>query len=47
MPYDYAAISAWNLGMKEEAEKQVLKALEFEPDNERLKSNLIWFKKSL
>ena len=47
MPYDYAAISAWNLGMKEEAEKQVLKALEFEPDNERLKSNLAWFKKSL
>jgi hypothetical protein len=46
MPYDYAAIAAWNLGMPEEAKKQVLKALEFEPDNERLLSNLEWFRKT-
>lgn len=47
MPYDYAAISAWNLGMKEEARKQVLKALELEPDNERLQNNLQFFEEAL
>ena len=47
MPYDYAAIAAWNLGLTSEAIKMISRAIEFEPDNERLKLNLEWFEKSL
>ena len=47
MPYDYAAIAAWNLGLTSEAIKMISQAIEFEPDNERLKLNLEWFEKSL
>ena len=40
-PHDYCSISAWNLGFKDEAIEECKKALEFAPDNERLKSNLV------
>ena len=44
MPHDYAAIAAWNLGMKEEAINQVTLALEKSPTDERLLANLEFFK---
>jgi tetratricopeptide (TPR) repeat protein len=44
LPYDLAAISAWNLGLKEEAILHTEKALEYEPDNERLAQNLVFYK---
>jgi glycosyltransferase involved in cell wall biosynthesis len=42
-PHDLAAISAWNLGMKEEAAVQGALAVELEPENNRLRENLLWF----
>lgn len=38
--YDYGAISAYRLGLYEEAKEYALSALEFSKDDERLKSNL-------
>jgi glycosyltransferase involved in cell wall biosynthesis len=40
LPYDLAAISAWNLGFVEEAIQYGEKALELDPTNERLTTNL-------
>lgn len=40
-PHDLAAISAFHLGFKDEAIEQGRLALSYEPDNQRLKSNLI------
>lgn len=40
-PHDLAAISAFHLGLKDEAIEHGRLALSFEPDNQRLKSNLI------
>lgn len=39
-PHDYASIAAWHLGLKDEAIEQCKKALEFAPNDERLKNNL-------
>mgnify|MGYP003343702071 FL=1 len=43
-PYDLAALSAYYLGLKEEALKYGLKAVELEPTNERLTKNLEYYK---
>jgi tetratricopeptide (TPR) repeat protein len=43
-PYDLAAIAAWNMGMKDLAAEHGAKAVELEPENERLKENLLWFR---
>lgn len=43
-PYDLAAIAAYNLGLKEEALRLGLKAIEFDPNNERLINNLAFYK---
>ena len=42
--HDLAAISAWNLGLKEIAVKQGQIAVDLEPHDERLKANLKFFK---
>lgn len=42
-PHDLAAISAWNLGLKDIALAQGETALSLEPDNERLRANVEWF----
>lgn len=42
-PYDYAAISAWRLGLKEEALKQGKIACDLDPKDDRLKDNLLWY----
>ncbi len=39
-PHDYASISAYRLGLFEEALEHAKNAVELDPDNERLKSNL-------
>ena len=39
-PYDLASVCAWNLGMKQEAIDLCKKAIEFAPDDPRLRSNL-------
>ena len=39
-PYDLASIAAWNLGLKEQAVDLCKKALEFNPKDQRLLSNL-------
>ena len=43
-PYDLAAIAAYRLGLKEEALKLGLQAVELEPDNQRLINNLAFYK---
>jgi len=43
-PHDFAAISAFRLGLKEKAIEQGMKALEFAPEDERLANNLKWYK---
>jgi tetratricopeptide (TPR) repeat protein len=43
-PYDYAAISAYRLGMYKEAVIFGEKAVELSPDDERLNSNLLYYK---
>jgi glycosyltransferase involved in cell wall biosynthesis len=43
-PYDLAAISAYNLGLKEESIKYGELAVQFEPTNKRLTSNLVFYK---
>lgn len=42
-PHDLAAISAHHLGLHTEAAKHGTNALNFEPDNERLKANLSFY----
>ena len=42
-PYDLASIGAWNLGLIDLAIQHGEKAVELEPDNERLLGNLEWF----
>jgi glycosyltransferase involved in cell wall biosynthesis len=44
LPHDLASISAFNLGLKEEAIKQGELAVQFEPHNERLVKNLEYYK---
>jgi glycosyltransferase involved in cell wall biosynthesis len=43
-PYDYAAIAAYKLGQKEKALEYGLKAAELSPTDERLQSNLVFYK---
>lgn len=43
-PYDYAAISAYNLGMKDKAKEYGNKALLLAPDDARLINNLVYYK---
>mgnify|MGYP002623297439 CR=1 FL=1 len=40
LPHDLAAICAWQVGLQEEAHRHATAALEFEPDNERLRRNV-------
>lgn len=40
-PWDLGSIAAWNLGLKEEAIQMCKKALEFNPKDARLMSNLV------
>jgi len=43
LPHDFAAIAAWNIGLKEMAIEQGRLALELEPEDDRLKENLSWY----
>jgi len=43
-PHDLAAIAAWNLGLMDIAVTQGELALQFCPDDPRLKENLLWFR---
>jgi tetratricopeptide (TPR) repeat protein len=43
LPFDLAAISAWNLGFKEEAVRYGEKALELDPENQRLRDNVKYY----
>jgi glycosyltransferase involved in cell wall biosynthesis len=45
LPHDLASISAWNLGKKEEAIRQVLLAINYNPGDERLNKNLKFYNK--
>ena len=45
LPHDYIAIAAHNLGKKDLAIEHGEIALQFEPDNERLKANLEFYRK--
>ena len=45
-PWDYAAIAAYNLGQYEKAAEYARNAVEIEPDNERMKSNLVFCEKA-
>ena len=45
LPWDLLAISAYNLGLTDEAIIYTNTALEFDPDNERLASNLDFYKR--
>lgn len=42
-PHDLAAIAAWNMGLKEVAAEQGRIACELDPNDNRLKENLLWF----
>ena len=42
-PHDLAAIGAWHLGLKDMAIEHGQKAVELEPNDERLRANLEWF----
>jgi Flp pilus assembly protein TadD len=46
-PYDLAAISAHNLGLKEEAVRYGQAAAELSPNDERLKNNLAFYKQAM
>jgi glycosyltransferase involved in cell wall biosynthesis len=46
-PYDYAAISAWWIGKNSEAIEYGEKALNLEPENQRLAKNLEWYIKMM
>lgn len=43
MPHDFAAIAAWHLGLKESAIEQGKLACELDPNDERLRENLLWY----
>jgi len=43
LPHDLAAISAWRLGLSDEAIRHGNAAVEIDPNDERLKNNLEWF----
>jgi tetratricopeptide (TPR) repeat protein len=45
-PHDYAAISAYQLGMYDEALKHGKRALEISPTDKRLKTNLEYYRAS-
>lgn len=45
LPYDLVAIAAWNLGLKEEARKYGLMAIERDPKNSRLIQNQMFYNK--
>lgn len=45
-PWDLAAIASWHLGNARTAEWYGKKALEIDPDNERLQRNLEWYTRS-
>jgi hypothetical protein len=45
LPHDLIALSAYNLGMMCEARHHGEIAVELEPDNERLKTNLELYRK--
>lgn len=47
LPYDLAGISAWYIGLKAESVSYTTKALEIEPDNERIKNNLIFINNAI
>lgn len=44
LPYDLAAIAAWHLNDEQAAIEYTEKALEYEPDNQRLAQNLAFYK---
>jgi glycosyltransferase involved in cell wall biosynthesis len=46
VPYDLAAISAYNIGIKDKAKEYGEKALSIDPKNDRLISNMSWYIKS-
>jgi len=46
-PNDMAALSAYSLGLKQDALFFGARAVEFNPDDQRLKNNLIWYKRAL
>jgi glycosyltransferase involved in cell wall biosynthesis len=43
LPHDHAAIAAWNLGLKEVAIEQGQIACDLDPDDQRLRENLLWY----
>ncbi len=43
-PHDLAALSAWNLGLKDVALQQGQIACDLSPDDQRLQTNLLWYK---
>jgi len=43
LPHDYASIAAYHLGMQDEAIAQITLALQYDPEDERLKRNLEYF----
>lgn len=45
IPYDLAAISAYNIGLKSKSQEYGLKALELNPTDQRLIFNLEWYNK--
>ena len=47
LPHDLASIAAWHLGLREEALTQGEKALEFAPDDGRLKGNRDFYKSAV
>lgn len=46
-PHDLVALSAWNLGLKDEALVQGQIACDLEPTDPRLAENLLWYKEEL
>lgn len=44
LPHDLLAMAAWKLGFREEALAQGQVAVSFEPGDQRLKENLLWFR---
>lgn len=46
-PYDYGSIAAYRLGQYKKALNYAKKALTFEPENERLKSNIVFCEKAV
>lgn len=43
-PHDLVAIAAWNLGMKDVAAEHGQIAVDLDPNDNRLKENLLWFR---